>query len=569
MKSKYVMIAVLATLLAACSNDDENVATDGPVAAQVNAEINNRTVSRATATAWDTDDVIGLSTIDGTGADAPKTKYANVPYKYADSRFRFDETAAGKTQIYFEDTKEVTFRAYYPYKSDLADNGIIPDISTVIQADQKEFDYLFATGATASKSNPNVKFVKSGNDVGTSFHHCMSRLTFNFVAGDGVTSLSPLTDLKIEGVVNSGSFNITNGTATADAETDGNKDITIASVSGTNASVILFPQEAPMEDGQFNISLKLDGVSYCATLTLPTDVAHGAFTAGVNVAYTITIRKTGLTVNSAEISGWTPATGEGDATMEPIGGKTAEQAAIGDFYMNDGSLVDKDAIPTEEQKAACVGVVFWLGDVTAKDKTLKADHSGCTHGLVVALKDAIDGTTTWQDPYTPVQNWLNSNTSGFLSVASGSIASDLSNNIQGYNNTKAIEAFNADDANSSNVVQAVQKVVDYRNTVPAPAASSGWYLPSEKELTLLCGKDVTNIGNSSIGTDMRDFLNGTSGPFNKLGSSFASAILSDFYWSSTEFSDYSDGAFDVGFDDGRTPLSSKSNRDRVRCVLAF
>ena len=371
MKAKYVMIAALATLLAACSND-ENAVDNGPVAAQVNAEISNRAVSRATATAWEPDDRIGLSTIDGAGTDAPKTKYANVPYKYADSKFGFDETAAtaaGKTQIYFEDTKEVTFRAYYPYTATLTAEGVIENISTANQADQKKFDYLFATGATASKSNPNVKFVKSGNDVGTSFRHCMSRLTFNFVAGDGVTSLSPLTDLKIEGVVNSGSFDTTNGSATADAETDGNKDITIASVSGTNASVIFFPQEAPMENGQFKITLKLDGVSYGATLTLPTDVANGAFTAGVNVAYTITIRKTGLTVNSAEISGWTPATGEGDATMEPIGSKTAEQAAIGDFYMNDGSLVDKDAIPTEEQKAACVGVVFWVGDVTAKDKT--------------------------------------------------------------------------------------------------------------------------------------------------------------------------------------------------------
>lgn len=243
------------------------------------------------------------------------------------------------------------------------------------------------------------------------------------------------------------------------------------------------------------------------------------------------------------------------------------QLQVGDFYMNDGSLVGKDAL-SDAQKQACVGVVFWVGDATAKDKTLKADHESCTHGLVVALKNAIDEKTVWQNPYTFVQNWLNSNTSGFLSVVSNTGANDPLNNIQGYNNTKAIEAFNA--ANDK-VVQAVQKVVDYRNAVSAPVTSSGWYLPSAKELALLCGKDVDNIY-SNVGTDMRDFLNGTNGPFQKLGDS-ATEIKSYFYWSSTESSYYSDSnsAFSVYFGSGVVGSGNKDDGDgcRVRCVLAF
>ena len=244
---------------------------------------------------------------------------------------------------------------------------------------------------------------------------------------------------------------------------------------------------------------------------------------------------------------------------------------VGDFYMSDGSLLAKSTENLiDAQKQACIGVVFWVGDATAKDGTLKTDHKDCTHGLVVALKDAIAGTTTWQDPYTFVQNWLNSNQSGkFLSVASFTGANDPLNNIQGYNNTKAIEAFNA--ANSDYAVQAVQNAVAYRNAVSAPATSSGWYLPSEKELTLLCGKEVSDIyQNNSGGTDMRDFLNGTSGPFNKLGSSNATAILSAGYWSSTESSYDSYDAFDVYFDSGDVNDNIKDRNDyRVRCVLAF
>lgn len=244
----------------------------------------------------------------------------------------------------------------------------------------------------------------------------------------------------------------------------------------------------------------------------------------------------------------------------------------GDFYMNDGSLLaGSTGTLTDAQKQACVGVVFWVGDATEKDQTLQSDHEGCTHGLVVALKDAIDGdgTTTWQSSTTSVQNWLNSNQSDkFLPVASGTGANDPLNNIQGYNNTKAIEAFNASYTDKSYVVQAVQKVVDYRNQIPVPATSSGWYLPSAKELTLLCGQEISDIWSNDCGTDMRNILNGENGPFKKLGDS-AVAIPSANYWSSTENSNYSYSAFNVYFVSGYVYSSIKYNNCRVRCVLAF
>lgn len=326
MKSKYVMIAALATMMAGCSND-ENEVNDGPVAAQVYAEIGNRAVSRATATAWQGDDRIGISTIDGTEADATKTKYANVPYIYKSSNFVFDETASGKTPIYFEDTKVVTFRAYYPYNPNVtAATTSIADISTTDQTNQENFDYMFAKGATASKSGSEVKFVNNttiSGGIDASFHHCMSQLTFVFTAGDGVTAgdlEENLKNFKIEGVVNSGSFDTTNGTAKAkESPEPTDKGITTSTFTDNNtkASVILFPQTAPIADGKFKIVLTLDGVDYSAELTLPAapSSANGAFTAGVSVEYTITIQKTGLEVESAEITDWTKATGTGTATM--------------------------------------------------------------------------------------------------------------------------------------------------------------------------------------------------------------------------------------------------------------
>lgn len=322
MKAKYLMIAALATIMAACNNDDENVTNDGPVAAQVYAEINKATATRVAGTGWDANDVIGISTIDPASAtaNAPKTQYANVPYIYTGGSFIFDTRETGKEAIYFQDSQEVSFRAYYPYKSGLASDGIISNISTANQANQKAFDYLFATGATAWRTSPNLNFVNNSGGVDASFQHCMSQLSFVFGAGDGISEsvlTEKLTDLVIYGVVNVGSFNTANGIATANTSSqNADKGITIATVNNKSASVILFPQNAPLESNKFKIYLKLDSVIYVATLMLPTEIANGEFKAGVNVRYTITVQKTALTVNSAVISPWQEATGKGTATME-------------------------------------------------------------------------------------------------------------------------------------------------------------------------------------------------------------------------------------------------------------
>ena len=254
------------------------------------------------------------------------------------------------------------------------------------------------------------------------------------------------------------------------------------------------------------------------------------------------------------------------------------QLQAGDFFMKDGTLLSTETRLSDKEKAACIGIVYWVGDPTKitpanekadisnkanlqGDKTLANDHLGCTHGLVVSLGEE---SCTWQASHTSVQDWLNSNRPGeFLPVQSGTRASDPLNNIQGYNNTKAIEAFNAD--NSGSQVHVVQKVVEYRKKVLAPAASSGWYVPSAKELTLLYGTDVDNIyTNNSGGTANCDLIN------EKLGliSSATTLSNSSTYWSSTENSYYY--AFRVPFSSGSVYLSDKNDSSyKVRFSFAF
>lgn len=83
---------------------------------------------------------------------------------------------------------------------------------------------------------------------------------------------------------------------------------------------------------------------------------------------------TGLTA-TATIGDWDKVEVNGDATIpDPIGNKTPARAAAGDFYMNDGTLVDKDAALTNTQKSACLGIVYWVGDITGEDPLLKREN---------------------------------------------------------------------------------------------------------------------------------------------------------------------------------------------------
>ena len=164
------------------------------------------------------------------------------------------------------------------------------------------------------------------------------------------------------------------------------------------------------------------------------------------------------------------------------------------------------------------------------------DHPNCTHGLAVAIGGEIE-RTTWQSKFTSygatVNEWVEANTD-YLPIQSAYDGSepDYLNKIMGYNNTKAIEAFNADPANAGWPVEAVANAVAYRETVPAPDASSDWYLPSAKEVSLMIsGEYDGNI--YYISEELyarRDLVN------EKIAAIEGATALDiwDYYWSSTE-----------------------------------
>ena len=299
--SKYLFLGMAALAFTACSNKE--VINDGPVAAQVRAGIEG-VQTRAAGTSWDNDDKIGISCNGG------ETQYTNVSYTISDAS---NGSFTSATPIYFQDLEEVTFSAYYPYT---ADGGMIS--KTIAASDQKadaqkNIDYMFATGAKASKENPNVKFTNDGA-TDARFKHRMSQLSFTFNQGAD-TDLTNMTDFTVGGLKMAGTFNTEDGTATA-VETAQAEDLKITetpSASDTyTRSLILFPQ--PVNGGNFNISLTLGGETYKTELSVPNSGTD--LTAGNKYTYTITVNKTGIEVGQSSIEGWGDGgSNSGEATM--------------------------------------------------------------------------------------------------------------------------------------------------------------------------------------------------------------------------------------------------------------
>lgn len=239
----------------------------------------------------------------------------------------------------------------------------------------------------------------------------------------------------------------------------------------------------------------------------------------------------------------------------------SHQLQAGDFFMKDGSLVGKDVELSRDQKAACIGVVYWVGDDAVKeDPLLRADYPGCTHGLVVALKEA--GSMHWSDSYEYVQNWVK--------TENGNPYKDVVN-LQaedkrcGYSNTLALKDYNAGEYSSkvgstdAYRVLPIDAIEQYAVGNPAPANSSGWYFPSVMELQYVCWGQGYNSG-----TEGKKNLNTN---ISKVG---GTVFVYDRCWSSTESSSGSYYARNVNFDGGYLNLDVKySNAYHVRPLLAF
>lgn len=263
--------------------------------------------------------VLPLSAQNGTMADLYKNVKYNVKNLGTTGSFEAGETGQG---IFFQDAfKTVTFAAYSPYQSSIdaatlcGIEGTVTGVNTQVQttqATQETFDYLFTSGATASKSTPTVEFKDSYQ-----FKHKMPRLilvlqtsmTEGFTANQVENSTYTLGEL-----IHNGTFNVTSGEAKAATETAvsdwniiGNYHVDGSPTDAHTYTMILYPQTL---GSTLTFSASIEGKTYTNNSNI-----HLA-SLDADTSYTITMKKTGLKVSGCTIGKWNSGgSGSGDATM--------------------------------------------------------------------------------------------------------------------------------------------------------------------------------------------------------------------------------------------------------------
>ena len=273
---------------------------------------------------------------------------------------------------------------------------------------------------------------------------------------------------------------------------------------------------------------------------------------------------------------------EYEDAIEAIRIKTAAQAVKGDYAMADGTFISKDVTLTDTEKSNVRGIVFWTAnqETTATttparltdDEIMKADFPNCTHGLIVSLKN-VAGETKWQSTKADIASWQSSgftdaNKNKYESIASGIDATAPINYILGYQNTKLLKAYNEQCEDAKKVLP-VSFLETWKTSNPAPNNTTGWFIPSEKELTLLCGIDVDDVCDyyfNRIETRNRNAMNTI---LTNLGTGYAVPFGNNYYWSSSQNEGQDNNAFYVDFSNGEVFYNNKSCSYYVRAVCAY
>lgn len=440
-----------------------------------------------------------------------------------------------------------------------------------VQADQSgtgylESDLLYA-GFTPMAYNATKKLT---------FKHLPVKVVINLTNGTGVTTdaVRDATVTLVNQTLTSGriSYNPPSDVATVAIATSGTDAITPQSTTAASGyfrsmQALLVPQEC--SEKQF-IKITAAGSDYYYT----PKTGEATLTAGHQYTYHITVNKNSLSVSLSSSTEWENR-GDEEITSKTVAANFYPSVLkTGDYYYSDGTwsdggnrqytdgttaILDIRPVLKNANGAArtVVGIIFYVGDVTSDDALLKADHSSCTHGLVVALQDA--GQTLWSTNNESVQAWVSANS------AYKTVVNLEERKMCGYSNTKALKEYNSSDnviINPTLKVLPIDLIDRYAANNQAPISSSGWYFHSIKELTYMCFSDQNR---ELKGRTMLDIQ------FSKAGG--RKFDWPEFnYWSSTEIAGNPDKASAVNFFHGyeQDPLQPKNQRSwTIRAILAF
>lgn len=478
--------ALLAMIATGCSNDLE-VSPAGESYLKVYGTINELR-TRATDTGFDNGDAIGVNTDAGND---------NVSYTYSGDSF-----AATGQNIKIAGQTSVT--AYYPYNAAPVNNEISFDLAS------QSVDFLFAEAVTVSKENTTANF---------NFSHKMSKLQFTVIDKDEQYSNGETVSLKVSNVATTGKFNTLNGAVTADA--------TLGTLGGdiafdTPASLIV-PSYATKQTAELDVTVEISNGDFYVAKIKP------ELAAGTQYSYTLTINadKPDLGVGGS-INDWKKVEG-GEIDMGK--GSKPNELEVGDFLLNDGSVIDKDDSELDSKKSQIVGVVFYVGNPQAsalnyttddsKD-VLKRDYPNAKNGLAIAINNAQADAITFATKKYDFSNWFKTYSENDNYIGSNLAVTSESDKMLGYENTKLIKLANDEVTNEETGVETLLGLLDsYNSTYKVGGVASTWYVPSYAEFTLILNNYTTvNASIEKAGGSLPTF------------DGYDTTKTNNFYWSS-------------------------------------
>lgn len=519
MRKSILFASMAALIMSSCSSNEFDFGgSDAGSKLQVSASI-HELQTRAHDTSWDANDAIGVSDADNN----TNVKYVTTS---GDGVFTSDNV------IYLLGDESHSFTAYYPYNESVsAENKIITF--------DEPADYMYGT-ASATRQNPNASFtfthkmselsftVTDATSTNSSSAKAWTRADGDDTTGSGSTTAS--STITLHDVVLNGTFDTSNGTVTAG---DKKGDLTISFTPGKKSSFILPPQS--FEGGNVKISVNYNGKTFGGTLSLDKT------TEGNDIQYGLTINKenqqTALAISSKTITGWTPV----DKGNQDLAEKEAENVLeIGDFLLNDGSVVDKayDLSKITAAGKTVVGVVYYVGNpqpsvlyngtYTEAQDILKAEAPNATHGLAIAINNGNDGNVArmFANQKYDYSTWFTDNETSNSYIKTTISITSAGTQFLGYNNTAVIEKAgdNTDETNTEGVKTGSSEftnILTAFRTANTVSNCSKWYLPSYAELKQI-QDNYAAISKSIIKA------NGSLQQFTD----FATNATDKFYWSS-------------------------------------
>lgn len=360
-------------LFASCDSDYDVGGDTSPVAVQFSSGSISHTRTTAGGNQWSAGDKVGIFMLaeNGNFNTPGDVLEDNRPYKAdatgLNSGFTLDE---GTPVFYPQNGDKVDFIAYYPYKSPLTSYIYPVDVS--VQTAPADIDVLYSNNAKG--------YNKHSGTVDLQFNHALSKLGFTLISGDGSPALAG-TKVEITHLATTADIDLANGVVTA--TNSGQTLVANTATDGLSGSAIVIPQTL---SGTKLVVTLADNVSKFEW-DFPADTE---FLTGNNHQYTITVSKTGITVNSSGITIWT-------GTGDPATPGTAQRGyKVGDYYPDPTAIYQNGVLISG---TPAVGVVFWLSNQGVGDHP----HDKVSeHGKIVGLYTAYgywNNMDTWVNSY--------------------------------------------------------------------------------------------------------------------------------------------------------------------------